>query len=399
MLCQRCGKQNEADREKCRSCGAPLYVVGADHAGDASNMQPFLGVEDYLIDKLSSVEKQASRHSEDVDLLVHAVDFMERNVMVNRAGIHVLAAMLREKGLIASRDFQRRWRETTLSNLSALNRKERFLDVKPDVLAAFKGKNRRRFEERLGRAEDLLYSLQSAAAAAVLEEALSLDPQNPHLKAYLGEIYAGLADYARAVTCLAEVVAVKRPPAPALLACAQAELRLGRGAAAEKHLLRLLDGDPGNGEGWTLLSLVHALAGNWAACGSCAEKSLAIEETPAAYYLSAHALIRRGKAAAAEARLEQLLSLSPDWEDPLLQSAQLFLARGWWARAGERLERLEALLPGFDGASVSSRFKAAGRTRRKTMAVLPLDPARVMDMMDPAAEEAGMYLRQMEMES
>ncbi len=399
MLCQRCGKQNEADREKCRSCGAPLYVVGADRAGETSNMQPFLGVEDYLIDKLSSVEKQASRHSEDVDLLVHAVDFMERNVMVNRAGIHVLAAMLREKDLIASRDFQRRWRERTLANLSALNRKERFLDVKPDVLAAFKGKNRRRFEERLGRAEDLLYSLQSASAAAVLEEALSLDPQNLPLKAYLGEMFLGLADYSRAVACLTDVVALKRAPASALLACAQAELRLGHAGAAEKRLVRLLDADPGHGEGWTLLSLVHALNGTWVPCGTCAEKSLAVEETPAAYYLSAHSLIRRGKAAAAEARLEQLLSLSPDWEDPLLQSALLFLARGWWARAGERLERVEALLPGFDGASLSARFKAAGRARRKAMAILPLDSARVMDMMDPAAEEAGMYLRQMEMES
>ena len=154
MLCQRCGKANQADREKCRSCGAPLYVVGADRGTEPSAMQPFLGVEDYLIDKLSTVEKQASRHSEDVDLLVHAVEFMERNVMVNRAGILVLANMLRERGLIVSSDFDRRWREKTLSNLAALNRKERFLDARPDILAAFKGsKNRRRFEERLARAE------------------------------------------------------------------------------------------------------------------------------------------------------------------------------------------------------------------------------------------------------
>jgi tetratricopeptide (TPR) repeat protein len=398
MLCQRCGKANPADKEKCRSCGAPLYVVGADRGGETSNMQPFLGVEDYLIDKLSTVEKQASRHSEDVDLLVHAVEFMERNVMVNRAGIHVLATMLREKGLIASREFDRRWRERALANLSALNRKERFLDVKPDVLAGFKGKNRRRFEERLTRAEDLLYGLQTRAAAQVLEEALALDPANRHLKGYLGEVFARLGDYPKAMACLTSLVSQKAAPTHVLLACAQAELRLGRGPSAEQRLVRLLDADPGQHEAWTLMALVHAMAGRWAACGSCADKALSLEETPAAYYLSAHALIRRGKASAAEARLEQLLSFSPDWEDPLLQSALLFLSRGWWARAAERLGRVEALMPGFDGAAYVNRFKAAGRSRRKAMALLPLDPQRLMDMMDPAAEEAGMYLRQLELE-
>jgi tetratricopeptide (TPR) repeat protein len=160
----------------------------------------------------------------------------------------------------------------------------------------------------------------------------------------------------------------------------------------------VLEADPGQYEAWTLLSLVHALAGRWAACSGCADKSLALEETPAAYYLSAHALIRRGKAAAAETRLEQLIGFFPDWEDPLLQSALLFLSKGWWARATERFERVEALMPGFDGTAYVSRFKAAGSARRKAMALLPLDPNRLMDMMDPAAEEAGMYLRQVELE-
>ena len=398
MLCQRCGKANQADREKCRSCGAPLFVVGADRGGDSANMQPFLGVEDYLIDKLTSVEKQASRHSEDVDLLVHAVEFMERNVMVNRAGIHVLATMLRERGLIAARDFDRRWRNRALANLSALNRKERFLDVKPDVLAAFKGKSRRRFEERLARAEDLLYGLQTKAAAETLEEALALDPANGALKGYLGEVFVRLGENEKALACLAELAARKVAPPAVLLASALAELRLGKPAASEKHLMRVLEADPGQYEAWTLLALVHALAGRWAACGGCADKSLAVEETPAAYYLSAHALIRRGKTAAADARLEQLIGFFPDWEDPLLQSALLFLSKGWWSRAAERFERVEALMPGFDGAAYVERFKAAGRARRKAMAVLPLDPNRLMDMMDPAAEEAGMYLRQVELE-
>ncbi len=398
MLCQRCGKANPADREKCRSCGAPLFVVGADRGGDSANMQPFLGVEDYLIDKLTSVEKQASRHSEDVDLLVHAVEFMERNVMVNRAGITVLATMLRERGLIAERDFDRLWRNRALANLSALNRKERFLDVKPDVLAAFKGKNRRRFEERLARAEDLLYGLQTRAAAETLEEALALDPANAPLKGYLGEVLVRLGDHTKALECLSELAARKVAPPAVLLACAQAELRLGKPATAEKHLMRVLEADPGQYEAWTLLSLVHALAGQWAACGGCADKSLGVEETPAAYYLSAHALIRRGKAAAAEARLEQLIAFFPDWEDPLLQSALLLLSKGWWSRAAERFARVEALMPGFDGTAYVVRFKAAGRARRQAMAVLPLDPGRLMDMMDPAAEEAGMYLRQVEFE-
>lgn len=396
MFCQRCGKRNETDREKCRFCGAPLLLISPDRSSENSNLQPFLGVEDYLIDKLSTVEKQAHQHTEEVDLLVHAMDYLERNAMVNRAGINVLVTMLREKGLIASREFNLRWRARTLSNLSALYRKERFLDARPDILAGFKGKNRRRFEERISRAEDMLYGLQSKEALDLLEQALALAPDNEPLLAYIGELALSLGSLDRAEACLSKISALKPPPPNAVVACVQLKIRRFRPSEAEQILEAALNRDPESGDLWVLLAIAKAMQKDWRQCKRCAERAIGIEERPVAVYLLAHALIQQGKISQADKRLEELQTAYPDWEPALLQRAMIFLGRGWWSRAGEILDHLESLDPGEDTEDLVERFKRADRSKRKGLVAVPMDPMAMLDLMDPASEEAGIYLRQME---
>ena len=58
MLCQRCGRKNEPEAEACRFCKAPLYLVRPERGLGASDLQPFLGIEEYVLDKISTVEKQ-----------------------------------------------------------------------------------------------------------------------------------------------------------------------------------------------------------------------------------------------------------------------------------------------------------------------------------------------------
>ncbi len=398
MFCQRCGKRNQTDQEKCKFCGAPLLMVAPDRLQEGAGMQPFLSVEDYLLDKLSALEKDSHRSSDELDLLVHAMDFLERNAMVNRAGIHVLVAMLCEKGLIEPREFDRRWRERTLDNLSDLYRKERFLDARPDFLASFRGKSRRRFDELVSRAEDLLYGLQSRAAAEVLDQALALDPDNAPLLAYLGELRLGMGDLKEAQVHLGKALAQKQPGMAAVIAFARLMLRSGRPAEAEKRLEQAIQREPEDVDAWTLLALAKAMAGHWRGCQGCAEKAVAIEERPAGVFLLAHAFVRQGKLAAAEKHLDQLIAAYPEWEEALTQRGLLYLARGWWSRAAEVFERLRDLNPSADTAGLVRRFRSADRARQREMVALPLDAERVLERMDPAAEEAGMYLRQMESE-
>lgn len=396
MLCQRCGKKNEADQERCRFCGAPLLFVGAERGAEASSGQPFLGMEEYFADKLASLEQQAHRYSEDLDLLVHALDFLERNSMVSRAGIHVLVQMLREKGLIESKEFNRRWRDRSLANLKDLYRKERFLDAKPEILASFKGKHRRRFDEHVARAEDLLYSLQSAAAAEVLEEALLLDPANLPLREILAEFHLSLGELARAERHLSEVMAGKSPGMAPTKAYAVLMIRRMKPEEAEKRLTQALQRDSEDADSWTLVALCAGMRGNWRQCQKCAEKALALDERPAALYLLSQAHLRLGRVSQAERVLGQILEYYPDWEPALLQLARIHLGRGWWKRAKEVLERLALLDSATDAKAAVRRFQAAPPARRRKLAIVPLDAGAVLDLMDPAAEEAGMYLRQTE---
>jgi tetratricopeptide (TPR) repeat protein len=392
MLCQRCGKRNEGDAETCRFCKAPLYVVRPERPGGGADLQPFLGIEDYVLDKISTVERQASRSSEDLNLLVQAVDFLERNTMVNRAGINVLVQLLREKGLLDTREFGRRWKERTLAHLGGLYRKERFLDAKAQVLTAFRGKARRRFEERLARAEELFFGLRSGEALEVLEEALALDPENPPLLAYLGEAYLGLGRKEEAARCLVRALAAKEQSAGALLAYAHLLVAEGRLQDALEPLEAVLRRGAGNAEAWTLMALVRGLQKEWKRCQQAAAKALTIEESPAALYLLAHALLRLRRTREAQAHLEQLLSLDPECEEALVQLSLLHLARGWWARAEELLERARAVNPGSPVLSHAEEFRGLPAEERKRRSVPELAADRVLALMDALSEEARMYL-------
>ncbi len=398
MYCQRCGKKNKPEAESCRFCGAPLLVLKQERAGEAADMQSFFSVEEYVIDKISNVEKQAHRSSEDVDLLVQAVDFLERNVMVNRAGTNVLVRMLREKGILDPYEFNRRWRERTLSNLMGLYRKERFQDAKPHMLGSFSGKNRRRFEDRVLQAEDLLYAFRPAEAVESLEEALALDPSNGPLLNYLGDACLGLKEYDKALTFLSKAMTLKGPSVEAMIPYAQIRLMEGDAAEAEKTLQKVVRREKSSVDAWTLLSLVHGLKGDWKTSRDCAEKALALEHAPAPLYLLVHALLRQKKITAAEARLDQLLADYPEAEEPLYQRVLLFLARGWWSRAEEALGRLNDLNRTVDTRNVVEEFRKMPPARRRAHSVRPLETSHILEMMDTVAEEAGMYLRQMDME-
>ena len=397
MFCQRCGKRNVNDAETCRYCKAPLLVVRPERPGESADAQAFLGIEDYLIDKISTVERQAHRSSEDVDLLVQAVDYVERNVMVNRAGINVLVRMLREKGVLEPTEFKVRWRERTLSNLEGLYRKEQFLDAKPHVLSAFSGKNRRRFEDLVLRAEDMLYAFEPRAAVRCLEEALSLDPGNTALLAYLGESYLGMKDYPKAMACLDRVVA-GRPSQASLLAYAHLLVVEGRLDEAEKALAKAARKEGARPDAWVLTALIRGLKGEWKRCAEAAAKALEQEESPGARFVAAHAHIRLGRWAAAEDSLDQLLADFPDVQGALLLRAALHMAKGWWRRAEETLEGLSDPGAVQQGQRLLARLRKTPQGGRRKAATLPLEAGDVLAMMDRVADEADMYLRQMDAE-
>lgn len=394
MYCQRCGRKNKPDAETCRFCKAPLLVVRQDAAAEGGDLQSFLGIEEYVIDKISSVEKQAHRSSEDVDLLVQAVDFLEKNAMVTRAGIHVLVRMLKERGFLKASEFHGRWRRQTLDNLLGLHRKDRFLELKPHILSAFSGKNRRRFEERILRAEDHMVNLEWEAALAGLKEAAELSPENGPLAGFLGETCLRTGDLEAAERYLdrAEAARVKDPE----VLKSRASLLLLRGKAGEARALLagLSRKSPREAHTLALLALAEALSGDPSAAARRAEEVLELEENPGALYLLARACLQGSRASRAEAYLERILSTYPECLPALRLLAGLFLARGWWHRAEELLERWRAIDAGADPGLSAESFRSLTPAERWRRAFPPLDPREVLDLLDPVTEEADVFLRQ-----
>ncbi len=396
MLCPRCGKLNPADLECCKFCKARLFVRGGDPAQEPMELQPFQGVEDYMLDKLSLVERQATRSSQDVDLLVQAMDYIERNVMASRAGIGVLAGMLRERGLLDGAEFKRRWRDRTTRDLIEINRKERFLSAKSDIIEAFSGKNRRRFEEKLSRAEEYFLGLQSAKAIEALVEALAIGQTNAPLCAMLGQFYLATGESKLAWACLQEALKAKTIPKGARLSAAILLLKASDAEGAAKHLEKAVQSDPSDPEALTLLAFAQGMRGRWARVIELAERALNMQESAAPRYLKVQALLRLGRAAEGESELEDFITEYPECEPALRQKERLLLSRGWWNRAGEVIERLAALNPEAKHDEVAQAFRKAGGAKRREMRLTPLDLSILLELMNPEGDEARLYLREIE---
>lgn len=395
MLCSRCGKLNPADTDRCTHCGAKLFARGAERT-ESVELQPFLGVDEYLIDKLTSVERQAHRSSQDVDLLVQAMDYLERNVMTTRAGIAVLATMLKEAGLIDADEFRRRWRSRAARGLVEVNRKERFLERKGDVLEAFAGKARRRFEEHVARAEELFLGLQSPAACAELDEALALDPANGPLNGLLGQFRLAMGETAKASAHLDTALKAPSPPREARTAAAVLRLGEDKDGEAAKLLEKAVQADPSDASSLTLLAFVKGRSARWKECVELSDRALALQEGAAPRHLKVTALLKLGRMAEAEEALDEFLTEFPECEPALVQRALLLLHRGWWHRAAEFIERLRAVEPSGRWDGVEAAFREAGRKRREQMRVLPLSLEQVLSLMSPEADEARLYLREVE---
>lgn len=395
MLCSRCGKLNPSEQERCKHCGARLLARGAERS-ESVEFQPFVGVDEYLIDKLSSVERQAHRSSEDVDLLVQAMDYLERNVMITRAGIAALATMLRDQGLFEPAEFRRRWRERAERGLVELNRKERYLERKAEIREAFVGKHRRRFEELLSRAEDLLLGLQSAAACAVLEEALELDPKNAPLNALLGQFRLAFGENARAAAHLELALQEKTPPKGTRTAAAILRLKEGKDSEAVRLLEKAAQADPSDASAMALLAFAKAREGRWKECAELSERSLSAQEGAAARHLRVLSLLRLKRGAEAEEALDEFVNEYPDCEAALLQKASLLWYRGWWHRGQEVLERLKALQPAGQWEALEASFREAGKAKRERMRILPLSLEQFLSLLSPEADEARLYLREVE---
>lgn len=394
MYCQRCGRKNKPDAETCRFCKAPLLVVRQDRAAEGGDLQSFLGIEEYVMDKISSVEKQAHRSSEDVDLLVQAVDFLEKNAMVTRAGIHVLVRMLKERGLLAASEFHGRWRRQTLDNLLGLHRKDRFLELKPHILSAFSGKNRRRFEERILRAEDHMVNLEWESALAGLKEAAELSPENGPLLGFLGETLLRTGDLEAAGRYLERAEAARVRDPEVLKARASLYLLGGKVREARALLEGLCRKSPREAHTSSLLALAEALSGDFGAAAHRAEEVLELEENPGALYILAHGCLQASRLSLAEAHLERILSTYPECLPALRLLAGTYLARGWWRRAEEVLERWRLLDAGLEEGLSAETFRRLPPAERWRRAIPPLDAREVLDLLDPVTEEADVFLRQ-----
>ena len=400
MLCQRCGKRNETGTEVCAHCGFRLYSLIEDGVAEADQFQALIGLEEHVLGRIGALEKRIHRSKEEMDLVVNALDFLERNALVNRAGLGVLVGLLRERGLIEAADFSRRWLDRAARNLVELERKELFLGLKDDILSSFKGKNTKRFEDRLARAEDLFFAQESHGALIVLEEALSLDPGNRILSGLLGRCYLEGGELDAARTHLSIALKGEAPhPQGAVESAIRLHLREGDHDAALDLIRKGLKRRPGDPELAAYCSLSEGLRNRWQGCREWASEAARQAEGPAPLYLLSHALLRLGRAPQAEEHLQLLISLHPECEEALLQLALLQMAKGWWRRAEESLDRLSGINPERCSDRLLERFRKMSPTRRKAERILPLHLEAILDMMGSAPRnEARILMGQVERE-
>ncbi|MEE8137602.1 MAG: tetratricopeptide repeat protein, partial [Thermoanaerobaculia bacterium] len=196
MLCQVCQTYNPDEGEYCSSCHQKLLVLSGGTsieegvpAFDEESAGDDFSLDEHLLERISVLEEAVKRTTETVRHLLVALNKQERNILINQAGLASLREVLESRRLIGSGEWSDLWEGKMSYQLLALEKRERFLDLKERMAALFRGEKRQAFGRLLEDAEYALFAFDIDRAMRALEAAYKLDRRNYELAHFIGETH------------------------------------------------------------------------------------------------------------------------------------------------------------------------------------------------------------------
>ncbi|HEX7528854.1 MAG TPA: tetratricopeptide repeat protein, partial [Thermoanaerobaculia bacterium] len=287
MICQVCGAPNELEREYCVKCQSKLLVVsGAPEAYEEEIPQEEgVSMDEHLLERVSVLEEIVKRSAETLKMLLDALNRQEKNGFVAQTGLLALKDLLERKGLLVEEELLDLWETRVDLHMTAMEKRERFLERKERMLGGFSGDRRERFKGLLSDAEFAFYALDPDKAVKVLEEAYRLDKGNADLAFFLGETYFNEGETDRAASMLRAVLAKEPKHFDALVYTGVLENEAGRTDHALEVLKEAVAVKPDAFLPYFTLGALFALKGQLARAETFLKKAVAIDENAQAYSL------------------------------------------------------------------------------------------------------------------
>jgi len=350
ILCQSCGASSPEEEKTCWRCHQKLLVVSGqlteeDRVLDPEPEEETFSFDEHLLERISIVEEAVKRTAETVRQLLSAFGAQERAGVLNQTGLATLRELLEEKHLVHHAEWTERWEQKMEYQLLALEKRERFEDLKERIVALFQGKKRKAFLELVEEAEYALGSLDIDRALASLEAAYKLDRDNYELAYFLGETYFNEGDTAAALAFFERVLKVEPDHFEGLVYSGVIHQERGESKRAETSLKRAVELYPDQFLPLFSLGAVYAGQGRLKEAQALLEQAVAIDGVTQARYLLGNCLYEMGKRAPAIAQLQDVVRQDPAHEEAHYLLGLAYLDRHWTRKALDSFRRAQQLNP------------------------------------------------------
>ncbi|MDX1643836.1 MAG: tetratricopeptide repeat protein, partial [Thermoanaerobaculia bacterium] len=349
MLCQACGTPNDPDDEYCAKCQQKLLVVSgnvlvADVELEESEEEA-VSFDEHLLERISLLEEAVRRSAETLQRVLSALNKQERNILVNHTGLTALGEVLEEKAVIDEEQWRTPWKAQLDHQLSALEKRQSFANIKERVAALYRGEEREEFARLLEDAEFALYALDGARAVELLETAFAMDERNYELACFIGETHFNEGEAATALGYFVRVLESKPDHYQGLVYSGVILHEQGRVEDALGFLERAVDLYPESFLPLFSLGAVYAGEGELEAAVHYLERAVGIEPVPQASFLLGSAYYEMSELGRAIDSLERAVRHDPAFEEAHHLLGLAYLDRGWTRRALESFRRAQQLNP------------------------------------------------------
>jgi len=350
MYCQICGARNHLEAEYCRRCNHKLVVISGSYTLEDeelfdSNPEESFSLDEHLLERISILEEVVRRTADTVRQTLGTLYKLEQKILVNQTGVTTLRDLLEGKRVISREEWSELWESRMDEQLLALEKRERFLAVREEIEALYRGDEREEFLERLENAEYALLAFDVGAAVQELEEAHTLDPANHELSFFLAETCFNEGDGDAALGYFRRVLAVKPDHFGALVYGGVLLHERGQNDRAEELLKRAVGLYPDDFLPAFSLGGVYAGIGRLPQAAFFLERAVELEPMPPALFLLGSCCYEMGKVTAAIRHLEEAVRLDPAFEDAHRLLGLACLDRRWHRKAQEAFRDAQRLQP------------------------------------------------------
>lgn len=352
MYCQVCGIWNgDEEQEYCRRCHQKLMVVSGPHAiedqeaFDSSNPEEQMSFDEHLLERISILEEVARRTAETVRQTLGSLYKLEQKILVNQTGITTLRDLLESKRLIAHQEWSELWESRMDRQLLALEKRERFAELKTEIASLYRGDREDDFRKLLEHAEQALFAFDIEGALHALEDAHALDPANHELSFFLGETYFNEGDAAAALRFFQRVLQVKPKHFESLVYGGVLSHEQGDHERSEMLLKQAVAAHPDEFLPVFSLGAIHAARGRLAQAMAFLERAVAIDPLPQASYLLGNCCFEMGRTGAAIRYLKEATRQDPSYQEAYFLLGLAYLDRRWFHKAEEALDAAKRLNP------------------------------------------------------